>query len=846
MSTTPSAFISGLYTNVLRRSVSAGTATNAELLSWDSLRTAGILTDAQVTSSIVSSVEATTFVAPIIRIYQTFFNRVPDSGGLDFWVARFRAGASLASISAGFATATEYTNAYGTPSASTIDSFLTALYTNVLGRTADVGGFNFWKAQFTAQGSTAAAAASIAASFASSVEFVNSSATNITALLTSVASSGSLGTGPLGGANGGATGTTFTFTTSSDNFTGTSANDTFNGTLDGTTGTYSAGDTVAGGTGTDTLNLVVQNTNATLPIANTTGIETLNVRTTGVNLTSGDLSALSGLTTFNADRSVGAGTITVTNLASGGSFGVIGDNSSTGTGTLSLGYASAATAAILNVSGGVKGGAAVTLTGTGVLATTINSSGLANTLGTITDAATSKAVTINATSNLTAKLTGTVIATLTTTGTGTIDLSGAALDNTVTTINASAMTAGGLKVVAGTSTTIKFTGGAGADSFTTGATAATGAAIDGGAGTDTLVVGASAHVAAAPAAFYKNFEALSIGAFTINLDDFSANNTFAALTVTGSATVTNINAATAAAVTMTASNTSTLGVKGALTPGQIDTLNIAVNDGAAAVNTITITAPTIAGVEVLGIAATDNATVTSLANALALTNINISGAAATSVTTTAIALQTNFNVNASSATGNVTFDATGATTNGFSFTGGAGINTVTGGSQVFSANLSASTAKADIIALTNATGGTLTNFNATITGFTNSATSTIGDKLDLVGGTPTFAAVTSTATGTTNLTASVSATGIVTFAGTAAATVSLTTKISELFTAAFLNNNAQRTVAFEHSGSTYILTEEGTAAGYVAGTDSIVQLTGVTGVTALSTTASGATTIWVI
>jgi hypothetical protein len=59
MSTTPSTFITGLYTNVLRRSVAAGTATNAELLSWDALVTANLLTQAQVTSAIVNSVEAT-------------------------------------------------------------------------------------------------------------------------------------------------------------------------------------------------------------------------------------------------------------------------------------------------------------------------------------------------------------------------------------------------------------------------------------------------------------------------------------------------------------------------------------------------------------------------------------------------------------------------------------------------------------------------------------------------------------------------------------------------------------------------------------------------------------------
>jgi hypothetical protein len=219
MSTTPSAFITSLYSNVLRRSVAAGTATVSELLAWDGLVSSGARTSAQVTSLIVNSAEVLTVVSPVVRVYQTFFNRVPDAAGLDFWVGRVRAGAPISEVANGFSGAPEFVAAYGTPSASTVDSFLTALYLNVLGRAPDNGGFLYWKSQFAALGSGAAAAAAIASSFSESAEFVAASGPNIVNLLTTAASTGSLGTGPLGGTGGTGVGSTFTLTTATETLT---------------------------------------------------------------------------------------------------------------------------------------------------------------------------------------------------------------------------------------------------------------------------------------------------------------------------------------------------------------------------------------------------------------------------------------------------------------------------------------------------------------------------------------------------------------------------------------------------------------------------------------------------
>ncbi len=638
--------------------------------------------------------------------------------------------------------------------------------------------------------------------------------------------------------SGSGSGTVFTLATAAETVTGTSGNDTFNSADT----TLTAADSVDGAAGTDTLNFTNATAAAAFPGANIKNIEVINVRAIK-EITGGDLSTTTGVTAFNSDRSTDK--ITVTNLAKGGTFGMLGDGAVTTAAAYAFGYAAAADAATLNFANGTVGTAAVTLTGTGVLSTTINSTGAANAAASVTNAATSKATTINATTNLT--LTGglTVGAdtSLTLKGAGLINIVGGALGNAVTTIDASGST-GGVRVAAGNSTTIKFTGGTGADQYKTGADLATGAAVDGGAGTDTLILNSATVIdSAAKAAFYSNFEAVSIGGgWTADLDLLAAKNTLAGLTLTGSATVNNINAATAAAVTVTANTTAVLSVKGATNPGQLDVLNITVNDSAAAVNTITLNNLSALGVEAVNFTATDNITINAFTNLGALTTVSGTGAGAYSLTTGAVALNPNLALDFSTATGAVTFDATNSTTNGFSIKGGAGVNTITGGKQVFTADLSKSVAKADVVTITNATGGTTALANAAITGFTNATTT--GDKIDVIGAAAIQANVAAgTATGIAGLTGAVTS-GIMTFAGTAAATATLADKINAAASANFAGA-ANEIIAFEHAGNTYIVSQQATADAFDAGTDLVVQLTGLTGVTALSTAASGATTIFV-
>lgn len=78
----------------------------------------------------------------IIGLYIAYFNRAPDAIGLNFWGTAFANGTSLADIAAHFANQDE-TRATYTDSSNNED-FATSVYFNVLGRTPDQAGLDFW------------------------------------------------------------------------------------------------------------------------------------------------------------------------------------------------------------------------------------------------------------------------------------------------------------------------------------------------------------------------------------------------------------------------------------------------------------------------------------------------------------------------------------------------------------------------------------------------------------------------------------------------------------------------------------------------------------------------------
>ena len=77
----------------------------------------------------------------ILRLYQAFFERLPDVEGTLYWIGIARNGATLDEIAEWFTASPEFANTY----AGTSDVvFLDRVYEHVLGRDYDLGGFNYW------------------------------------------------------------------------------------------------------------------------------------------------------------------------------------------------------------------------------------------------------------------------------------------------------------------------------------------------------------------------------------------------------------------------------------------------------------------------------------------------------------------------------------------------------------------------------------------------------------------------------------------------------------------------------------------------------------------------------
>lgn len=112
--------------------------------------------------SVALDINSTAGVA--YRIYQAAFNRTPDLPGLGYWIGQMDKGQSLNQVAASFVISAEFKQLYGANISD--NAFLTALYSNVLHRTPDQAGFDYWNGQVS-KGMTRA---DILASFSESTE----------------------------------------------------------------------------------------------------------------------------------------------------------------------------------------------------------------------------------------------------------------------------------------------------------------------------------------------------------------------------------------------------------------------------------------------------------------------------------------------------------------------------------------------------------------------------------------------------------------------------------------------------------------------------------------------------
>lgn len=77
-----------------------------------------------------------------IELYIAYFNRAPDAVGLNFWGTAFANGTTLEQMATLFVDQDETRATY--PEGTTNNEFATSVYQNVLGRTPDQSGIDFW------------------------------------------------------------------------------------------------------------------------------------------------------------------------------------------------------------------------------------------------------------------------------------------------------------------------------------------------------------------------------------------------------------------------------------------------------------------------------------------------------------------------------------------------------------------------------------------------------------------------------------------------------------------------------------------------------------------------------
>ena len=373
-----------------------------------------------------------------------------------------------------------------------------------------------------------------------------------------------------------------TLTTGVDNIVGNAGNDSFNAIL-GTGATFNIFDTINGGDGTDTLNLVTDLATAlTLPVSTSiSGIETVNLSRSGVGATTTAITNTTfgtGVTSLNVvdagNNGAGAQSATLNSATS-----VSYVSTATAFGTIAVTDAStvaASTGSTLKTVTITNSGAANTLTGNGI--TTLNLSAATTTVTTVTAAAGTRTLTINAAGASDAGVTDatatSVVINSTVTAAGGV---GTYTHAAATTVNFNTTTANTATINAGVATTLNVGGSALSTLTLTGSTALTTVNVS---GTGSLAVDLTSVATAVTALNFNN----TAGTSTVTVNTGTAVTGGAGVEVITFGATTKSNNLGAgndtASVTVTA-----LGTGGAINGGDgTDTLKLS-NADAVTLNT---------------------------------------------------------------------------------------------------------------------------------------------------------------------------------------------------------------------------------------------------------------------
>jgi Ca2+-binding RTX toxin-like protein len=583
-------------------------------------------------------------------------------------------------------------------------AFINAIYNNVLGRDAEVGGLDFWVAalksgaitranaavQIIAAASKPDAAPDDLATVTNKVAVATTFTANLDETSEIVGYSGDAAAAQARNLLATVNGTTApdSFAAAIDStidqiahppvpaisvalstgvdfgtkFTGTAGNDIFNGTIDNAVAnsTLTSGDNLVGGAGNDSLNITATGGGASSAAGFTlAGIERVQVQAVGTGSATLNMGTSTGVTTLATSGSTQD--VLFTNVTN-----KVAAEMANGSAGLSITYGASvvsgtADAATLNVSGQTAG----TFTTNGIETLTINTSGAASSI---------------------VLATGNDHTNLVVSGSGDLTLAaGDVADDTLDTVNASGLT-GNLTLTGLGHNVTKVIGGSGNDSITVAvADLVAATSIDGGAGNDTLKLDGA--VSAAAAANVKNFENVS---FTTAADITQDASAFAAATLKFNAgahniAVTSLGAAQAVSVTASATSLTTtlktdttadkttvsVGGAAAVIVGNVTVNNaetVALVSGGTAANTITTFVDSAA--TKVTIAATKGLTIGTF-SAASVTTIDASASTA-DVTIGAVAGATTI----LGGSGNDSFTGSAAAD---SIIGGAGNDTIIGG-----------------------------------------------------------------------------------------------------------------------------------------------------------------------
>jgi Ca2+-binding RTX toxin-like protein len=660
-------------------------------------------------------------------------------------------------------------------------------------------------------------------------------------------------------------GTEFTLTTGLNTVTGSTKNDNILGIV-GTGATFTLGDIINGGAGTDKLRIATDSATVDTATATVSNVETLEISSAGVTKVDGDDD---GFTTVTIDKIGGAdsdvlgiGASTALTLSS-----ITAAHKVTVTYTGVTGSSDAAT---INVGTAATG---ASLIAAGIETVNLNLTGKAALSGNNTFAA-AKAINITSAATSTVDLgqaTGTKAA-VTVSGAGKTTLN--TLNASIATVDASATTGGVVLTTDAAQTSI--TGGSGGDTITLGAQPATKITVDTGAGDDTVNVNAIDLTTAGTIDGTNEVIGGGDGTDTLQLDatDLTAANVKTNVSkTTGFETIRADAAVTAFAASgftqnsflFTADNTAgavrtyTLASDDTLTLANSNsankmTLNPILDSGTDVINLglaasggdLTQASIDVSQIETLNITSSDLSATVDYDNTITAltvqnnTKINISGNAQLTMTT---AVGTELTIDGSAATDSLIITVVGGND---SITGGsakdtlngaAGIDTINGGGDVdtitggVGADILTGGDGADIFVVSTAASATDSTESAadSITDFNTGGSDVLRlSAADNVAGAQAAAPVTG---------ASVQ----ITAGGKATFSTDDDTLAEKLTTLAADNTNVgtREVVFFEDSGNTYVYGAGNDTS--VAADDFLIKLTGVTGLTTLteSTTTAG-------